>query len=121
MSGGCIPKTWECDHEADCQDGSDEHEHCGESYLPRKIRFVFKIAFFVITGPVTCAADTFTCNNGRCLDKNMRCNLVDDCGDLSDEFGCQKDAGEIHECLDFQFLCNVNDTVCVSDEARSVS
>ena len=32
-SNNCIPKTWECDHDNDCKDGSDEKNPIhGEAY-----------------------------------------------------------------------------------------
>ena len=38
--------------------------------------------------PSSCSPSDFTCNNGKCLDRNDRCNNVDDCGDNSDENDC---------------------------------
>ena len=39
-----------------------------------------------------CQTDTeFRCNNGICIDKNLRCNGVSDCSDFTDELDCQTD------------------------------
>lgn len=44
-NGRCIFKSWKCDHENDCKDGSDERDCV---YPP-------------------CAAGEFTCQNFRCI------------------------------------------------------
>lgn len=31
--GECIPDVWVCDDEEDCEDGSDERQHCREYIL----------------------------------------------------------------------------------------
>ena len=70
----------------------------------------------------------FLCNNNRCIEYNEVCNLVDDCGDMSDEINCdnnmicedtknsethqiiplsQKCDG-IYDCFDLSDECNVN-------------
>lgn len=30
--GECIPDVWVCDDEEDCEDGSDERQHCREYF-----------------------------------------------------------------------------------------
>ncbi|KAI5646183.1 sortilin, neurotensin receptor 3, domain-containing protein [Phthorimaea operculella] len=37
----------------------------------------------------TCSPDQFSCNNGMCIAATWRCDGNNDCGDLSDEIGCQ--------------------------------
>ncbi|XP_070000776.1 uncharacterized protein [Penaeus vannamei] len=37
----------------------------------------------------SCNRDEFTCNNGSCIAKARRCDLVTDCADLSDELNCE--------------------------------
>ena len=32
-NGGCIPKSWQCDNDRDCDDGSDENG-CGKVSCP---------------------------------------------------------------------------------------
>lgn len=72
-------------------------------------------------GPITCSTDSFTCDNGRCIDTSLQCNIIDDCGDLSDERGCAEGGGTVrpvHECGELEFLCHENSTVCVAEVAR---
>ena len=35
-----------------------------------------------------CGENKFTCDNGRCVDHEDRCNGKADCKDGSDEYGC---------------------------------
>ena len=62
-SGKCIPKIWHCDHEADCEDGSDEAK---------------------CTYP-TCDEGFFRCDNGQCIRQRFVCDGDADCRDFSDE------------------------------------
>ena len=36
-----------------------------------------------------CADDSFTCDDGQCIDINNRCDQVIDCRDKSDEMNCK--------------------------------
>ncbi|ESO96767.1 hypothetical protein LOTGIDRAFT_143631, partial [Lottia gigantea] len=62
----CIPKNWECDSDADCPGGEDEHEDCS---IP------------------TCPSNQFQCKLGaaRCVPNGWLCDGEHDCDDGSDE------------------------------------
>lgn len=42
-----------------------------------------------------CAADSFKCNNGKCVPDARKCDGKDDCGDGSDEGSCSNGEGEL--------------------------
>ncbi|XP_072174592.1 basement membrane-specific heparan sulfate proteoglycan core protein-like [Diadema setosum] len=62
----CVPRTFLCDGETDCEDGSDEYG-CA----------IHK-----------CEPNEFRCANQLCVQKIWRCDGDDDCGDGSDERDC---------------------------------
>lgn len=64
QSAICIPKSWHCDGQPDCDDESDEPPTCGE---------------------VACSNGFFKCNNSKCVFKAYICDGNNDCGDNSDE------------------------------------
>lgn len=99
-SGRCIPFSWSCDGENDCDDSSDENEHCH--------------------GSVHCADTEFQCLVGkRCIPLRWQCDGEPDCEDLSDEdptkcqekkctedqFACKSRAGE---CIPLPWVCDKN-------------
>ncbi|XP_033100297.1 low-density lipoprotein receptor-like isoform X2 [Anneissia japonica] len=82
----CIPATWQCDRDADCDNGADE----------------------VNCEAVTCTADEYTCGNGKCIINRWVCDQDDDCGDNTDETSCPPIT-----CAPNEFMCN--NSLCISD------
>lgn len=82
-NGRCIFKTWKCDHENDCRDGSDEE---GCVYPP-------------------CAPGEFTCTNHRCIPQSQVCNGINDCKD-------NVTSDETHERCPRNTTCPLNHLKC---------
>lgn len=61
----CIPASWKCDGNADCEDKSDESSTICTSH--------------------SCPDKHFRCDNAKCILKSWVCDGTDDCGDNSDE------------------------------------
>lgn len=57
-----------CDKEKDCEDGSDEPEHCADS---------------------SCLDGQFACNSGKCIEGSLVCDGSAHCAQNEDEENCE--------------------------------
>jgi len=94
-NGLCIPKSWTCDGEPDCQDGADELGCSPEKLFP-------------------CLPEEFRCGSGLCIPTAWQCDGEKDCPepgalDESDQL-CRKD-----ECKDGEFQCEA-EADCIPQE-----
>lgn len=98
-------RSWKCDGEIDCSDGSDE-ANCTE----------------------TCPQNGFKCRNGYCINEQWRCDGQNDCEDGSDEENCFFTACPMgrfkcknHRCVPITDLCDGFDQCADgSDEDRHI-
>jgi len=101
----CVVQRWKCDGDVDCRDGSDE-EGCGDLHCSAD-QFTCKDGlkciqsswrcdntpdchdssdeFNCTTSTTACTDSEFSCANGNCVDLDLVCDKIDDCGDNSEE------------------------------------
>lgn len=67
-----------------------------------------------------CAADSFKCDNGKCVPNTQKCDGKDDCGDGSDEGSCttgegglQGDCHQMQPLMDFLGAGHLRVCVCM--------
>ncbi|CAM4944086.1 unnamed protein product [Rotaria socialis] len=109
-NGLCVPRSYVCDHDNDCGDGSDEPISCQSQYR-------------------NCSSTEYRCENGRCVPRAATCNGYNDCHDNSDEKPslCETEqcpAGQFQcrnkQCIPYEVVCNgVSNCTDGSDEPTS--
>ena len=67
-----------------------EHDSCPSQYPDRAYTLANNsfLTFVKKSDTGQYHQNFFRCNNNRCIQYNQVCNLVDDCGDMSDEINC---------------------------------
>ncbi|WAQ93604.1 SSPO-like protein [Mya arenaria] len=81
----CLDKYHQCDGVVDCADGSDEQGCIHVSTLRHGVHVNLTHAHNSLS---ECKRGQFTCDNGRCVDGDKRCDGMADCKDGSDEEDC---------------------------------
>ena len=87
-SGRCIPQSWMCDRDIDCEDFSDEAECSKKPY--RLSTHLYSTSHNVTrTLSLTeCNDDEVMCPSGVCIHEDWVCDFYNDCGDRWDEQDC---------------------------------
>ncbi|XP_053638851.2 low-density lipoprotein receptor-related protein 1B-like isoform X3 [Cherax quadricarinatus] len=131
----CYQREWKCDGIPDCSDGSDEENCRGNQAVGRDdLSSVLKKTLRPLTPQSTttptslptttpieeCETFMFRCvAGGRCIPSQWRCDSELDCGDGSDEDGCNVTTSPPNEspltlCPDNQFKC-LQEDLCIPD------
>ncbi|KAL7294867.1 hypothetical protein TKK_0011791 [Trichogramma kaykai] len=96
--GKCIPQSWVCNYQRDCENAEDEFQSCPPPECE--------------PGQLTCGQYVF--NKTYCVPPYQRCDMTVDCVDGTDEAGCN-----YRKCLPDDFRCgNTTPELCLPAEKR---
>uniref|UniRef100_A0A3Q4HUM5 Uncharacterized protein n=1 Tax=Neolamprologus brichardi TaxID=32507 RepID=A0A3Q4HUM5_NEOBR len=107
-NGQCISKSFVCDNDNDCSDGSDEVSCSKTNCSPHSFQCNNSVcvpALWICDGDIDCTDGSdewpenltdkcqtheFQCVNGGCIHGNWKCDGKFDCQDHSDETNCSE-------------------------------
>ena len=84
----CLEEEFKCPF--DYMNKTLEHDSCPGQFLDRTYTIVNNsfLTFFVKSESRSYHQEFYQCHNRRCVEYKQVCDLIDDCGDMSDELSC---------------------------------
>ena len=122
-NGRCILSGWRCDYWDDCGDSSDERgcyitvTGTTETYTTDSAPALHLPTGHISTPNNYCLGPReYLCDNGRCILTGWGCDNLDDCGDSSDERGCNITATDTTDTYTSQMSIETKDKETGSSE-----